>query len=174
MSPDKDKAMASTMESRYGLSLMDLLLDEGPEQDRLAAASALDRYHYLRNCLRRDLEMLLNTRRRCLSVPKDLREVEDSLLTFGIPDFSGANLSSEGQRELFRQAVEDAIRRHESRFYSVVVTLLENSESLDRTLRFRIEAFMRLDETSEPELVFDSVLEPLTCGIAVNNGNANG
>ena len=34
----------------------------------------------LRECLRRDLENLLNTRRRCLPAPPDLEELETSLV----------------------------------------------------------------------------------------------
>ena len=75
----------------------------------------------LKQSLRRDLENLLNTRRRCQGWPDDLDEWNVSLVNYGIPDIAGADLGSAENREEFRRAVDETIRRFEPRFQSVYV-----------------------------------------------------
>jgi type VI secretion system protein ImpF len=62
--------------------------------------------------------------------------------------------------------IEAAIRRWEPRFAQLAVSMVENSDPADRTLRFRIEALIYADPAPEP-LVFDSYLEPASRGVAV-------
>ena len=107
----------------------------------------------------RDLEDLLNTRQRWLGWPAHLAELKQSLVNYGIPDFTGSSMGSADSRDELRHAIEDVIRHHEPRFQSVTVHLLDNSEPLDRTLRFRIDALLRMHPAPEP-VVFDSALEP--------------
>ena len=111
--------------------------------------------------VRRDLENLLNTRRRCLPPPDDLTELERSLVHYGLPDFTGKSMATAESREEFRRVLEEVIRDWEPRFQTVSVTLLESAEPLDRTLRFRIDVLMYADPAPE-QLVFDSTLEPMT------------
>src|SRR5262245_17142478 len=121
-------------------SLLDRLLDDEPEVTREAAKSRHLLLRELKQAVRRDLENLLNTRRRCLPWPPDLKDLEQSLVSYGLPDFTGANMGSAQDREGFRRTVENLIRAHEPRFKRVKVHLLDNAEKLDRTLRFRIDA----------------------------------
>src|SRR5438128_90521 len=97
--------------------------------DRLTAGTSPVRGQSLKElklCVRRDLENLLNTRWRCKSWPPDLdEELEMSLVSYGIPDFSGANLSDPRDREDFRRILERVIRNFEPRFLSVNVVMLE-------------------------------------------------
>ena len=46
------------------------------------------------------------------------------------------------------------------------VKLKENAESLDRTLRFQIDALLLVEPAPEP-VVFDSTLEPVTGSVEV-------
>jgi type VI secretion system protein ImpF len=142
-------------------SVLDRLVDANPELEREPTKSRGQHLAELRQSVRRDLEWLLNTRRRCLGWPGDLGELEESLVNYGIPDFTAASMSSEDQRDQFRAAVETVIRRFEPRFQRVEVILLDNSDQLDRTLRFRIEALIYADPAPEA-MIFDSVLEPST------------
>jgi type VI secretion system protein ImpF len=87
-------------------------------------------------------------------------------VNFGIPDFTGANLASAESREQFRRVIETVIRKYEPRFKTVRVTLLDNVEPLDRTLRFRIDALLYAEPSPEP-LVFDSLLEPVSRSVQV-------
>lgn len=142
-------------------SVLDRLLDDEPETSREPPKSRHQVLRELKLSVRRDLEDLLNTRRRCGGWPADLKELERSLVGYGVPDFTGANMGSGEQREQFCRLLESVIRTCEPRFKAVQVRLLDNAESLDRTLRFRIDALLHAEPAPEP-VVFDSALEPGT------------
>jgi type VI secretion system protein ImpF len=147
-------------------SVLDRLLDDEPEVSREAPRSRNQMLRELKQSVRRDLEDLLNTRRRCLGFPPGLTELERSLVNYGIPDFLSGNMASAEGREQLCQALEAVIRTYESRFKTVKVHLLDSGDALDRTLRFRIDALLRADPAPEP-VVFDSSLEPGTGTIQV-------
>lgn len=152
-----------------------------PLTDEPMRSSVLDRLHQgnvpgrfagrqtlgqLVQSVQRDLEQLLNTRYRVSSWPPSLAELSRSLVNYGLPDFAGANMSSQSEREAFCRAVEDAIRWHEPRFLRVRVSLKESRDRLDRTLRFHIEAVVRA--TPDPaEVRFDSAVDPQSTRIHV-------
>jgi type VI secretion system protein ImpF len=116
--------------------------------------------------VRRDLENLLNTRRRCGVLPDGLDELDVSLTTYGLPDFSQFNLQQPEERERLRTEIEDTIRAFEPRFKSVRVALAGDPYQAERHLRFRIDALLRLQP--EPEQVaFDSELEPLSSTVEI-------
>ena len=142
-------------------SVLDRLIDDEPEQRREAPRNRSQVLRELKISVRRDLENLLNTRTRCLSWPPELTELKQSLLEYGIPDITGARIGSAKEREEYCRLMQAAIRQHESRFKTVRVTLVDNTESLDRTLRFRIDALLHADPAPEP-VVFDSSLQPST------------
>jgi type VI secretion system protein ImpF len=141
-------------------SVLDRLLDSAPGGSRDLPKSRGQTLADLRRAVRRDLEALLNTRQRCISWPSDLPELNRSLLSYGVRDFVSLGLSTPEQRKTFCHDVEEVIRRSEPRFVSVSVTLLENKESVDRTMRFRIEALMYADPAPEP-IVLDSTVDPV-------------
>lgn len=147
-------------------SVLDRLLDDEPEVNREAPRTRNQVLRELKQSVRRDLENLLNTRRRCLGWPAELMELEHSLVNYGLPDFLSANMASTEGREQFCQALEEVIRTCETRFKSVKVQLLDSGDPLDRTLRFRIDALLRADPAPEP-VVFDSAVEPGTGTIQV-------
>jgi type VI secretion system protein ImpF len=147
-------------------SVLDRLLDDDPTVTRETVKTRTQVLRELRQSLRRDLENLLNTRWRCASWPEDLEELEHSLVNYGIPDISGADLGSAQSRDEFAQIVERVLESYEPRFKSVRVTMLPNSGLLDRTLRFRIEALLYAEPAPEP-VSFDSTMEPLTGNVEV-------
>jgi type VI secretion system protein ImpF len=147
-------------------SVLDRLLDDDPAATREAARGRSQLLRDLKQSVRRDLENLLNTRRRGLSPPPGLSELEKSLVNYGLPDFVGARLSSADSREAFCRAIEEVIRTYEPRFKTVHVVPLTGDQPLDRTLRFRIDALLHADPAPEP-VVFDSALDPGTNTIAV-------
>lgn len=140
-------------------SVLDRLLDANPEMTRDPPKSRGQHLAELRRAVRRDLEALLNTRQRCISWPSDLTELDHSLISYGVRDFASMPLGTAAQRETFCRDIEAIIRRCEPRFVSVSVALLENSESVDRTMRFRIEALMYADPAPEA-IVFDLFVDP--------------
>jgi type VI secretion system protein ImpF len=147
-------------------SVLDRLLDDRPDERQDPARSRGQNLAMLRDAVRRDLEALLNTRRRCISPPRGLNELSTSLVEYGVPEFLSINAQSAEAREEFRLEVEQAIRRFEPRFQTVSVKLVEDPAQLDRTLRFRIDALMHAEPA--PEYVsFDSTLNPGTHSFSV-------
>jgi type VI secretion system protein ImpF len=151
-------------------SVLDRLLDDEPEVKSEPGRPRHQVMRDLKQAVRRDLENLLNTRRRCFPWPPGLTELEQSLVNYGAPDFTGANMGSSQGREQFRVAIERLIRRCEPRFKTVRVQMLDSTEPQDRTLRFRIDALLRADPAPEP-VVFDSALEPTTGAFQVKGGS---
>lgn len=152
-------------------SILDRLIDDEPENSREPTKMRNQVVAELRQSIRRDLENLLNTRWRSESWSPELTELERSLVRYGIPDISSANLSSERGRWEFIQTVEETIRIFEPRFKSVHVQFVENSDYADRTLRFRIDAMMYGHPAPEP-IVFDSAVEPSTGEFSVRGGGS--
>jgi type VI secretion system protein ImpF len=152
-------------------SVLDRLLDYDPQVSREAPASQHQVLRELKQSVRRDLENLLNTRVRNLSWPPHLEELNRSLVDYGLPDFTGMSLGSADDRAAFCRLVEAVIRRYEPRFQSVSVQPQDSAEPLDRTLRFRIDALLRVEPVPEP-VVFDSVVEPTTGDFQVRGASA--
>jgi len=118
----------------------------------------------------RDLEHLLNTRRRCLGSPADYKELNTSVIDYGIPDFTGLNMSRPSEREQTRATIERAIRQFEPRLRNVVVTVLTNVDRADRRLRLRIAGVLRSEPVPE-RVEFDSEVDPSTTTVSISNAH---
>lgn len=140
-------------------SVLDRLLDDEPDKKSELPASRAQLLRDMKQSVRRDLENLLNTRWRCVEWPPAMSDLETSLVNYGIPDFTGANMGAPSDRETLRRVVEDVVRRFEPRFKTVRVDILKNSDDADRTVRFRIDALLHAEPAPEP-VVFSSELEP--------------
>jgi type VI secretion system protein ImpF len=148
-----------TKQPRLLLSVLDRLLID----TNLTSIREPDRYtvDHLRQAVGRDLELLLNTRQRCLALPEGMDELPHSLMNYGLPDFAGANITTDEQKMALRKEVEATIRHFEPRLKNVRVELMDTSQSLDRSLRLRIDATVEAEPIAE-HVVYDSVLEPVT------------
>jgi type VI secretion system protein ImpF len=144
-------------EVRIVPSVLDRLLDDRPEESREAPASRQTSLRLLKQSVRRDLEWLLNTRVDPNHPAEDTSQVAKSIACFGLPDFTSWNVRGGADQETLRKAVEDAVARFEPRLEGVSVTL-ETVSEVDRTLRFRIEARLRVEPVPEP-VTFDSLLQ---------------
>lgn len=147
-------------------SVLDRLMDFDPGVSTEPPQSRAQLLRELRASVRRDLELLLNTRQRFAEVPPDYTEAAKSILTYGLADFSGAGPSGTKERQEICRKIEMVIRRNEPRLLAVKVDLVTDADPLDRTLRFRIDALMRADPAPEP-VVFDTVMEPTTTTFTV-------
>ncbi|OAI38766.1 hypothetical protein AYO40_06415 [Planctomycetaceae bacterium SCGC AG-212-D15] len=141
------------------LSLLDRLQDDEPNLSRDPPVSRAEELVRLKQAIRRDLENLLNARRRSVSWPAHLAELARSLVNYGLPDLTGLDTGTSESREDLRRTLESVIRTFEPRFKTVRVHLLDNAEPLDRTLRFRIDGLVSADPVPEP-VVYDSTVEP--------------
>jgi type VI secretion system protein ImpF len=144
---------------RFQVALLDRLIDLAPDQSRDAAFAGGDSLTALRNGVRRDLEALLNSRRRWRSWPASMKELAVSPIGFGIPDFSAGAFNDPAQREELRLEIEETIRRFEPRFVSVSVTLSETDTSLESALRLRIDTVLHAEPAPEP-VAFDTYFDP--------------
>jgi type VI secretion system protein ImpF len=153
-------------------SVLDRLLNDNPESNYEPAASRHQVLRELKVSVRRDLENLLNTRIRCLSVPDDCKELsKNSLVNYGIPDITGETLDSVQDCEAFCKNLEKIIRRYEPRFQKVTVTPTQATNAEDRTFHFRIDALLIAEPAPEP-IIFDSELRPETGGFEVKEADA--
>ena len=150
-------------------SVLDRLLDDDPGASAEPARNRSQMLRELKLAVRRDIESLLNARRRNVVIPPGLPELANSLLTYGIPDFSGTGPATDDQRDAFCRMLETVIRQGEPRLLRVSVELAGDPNETDRTLRFRIDALLRADPSPEP-VIFDSTLEPATHQFAVQGG----
>jgi type VI secretion system protein ImpF len=150
-------------------SVLDRLLDDDPVVPTEPARNRSQMLRDLKLSVRRDIESLLNARRRNVVLPRELPELAQSLLSYGVADFSGTGPATAKQREGFCRALEAVIRANEPRLLEVRVELASNPEPGDRTLRFRIDALLRADPSPEP-VIFDSTLEAATHTFAVAGG----
>jgi type VI secretion system protein ImpF len=144
-------------EVRITPSVLDRLLDDRPDQSRDAPATRQTSLRLLKDAVRRDLEWLLNARMTSESVSEELPEVARSLAAYGLPDLTSANVHDPDSRDDLRRAIEKAVTVFEPRLEGVEVELDRVIEG-ERSVRFRIEARLRVEPTPEP-VVFDTMLQ---------------
>jgi type VI secretion system protein ImpF len=154
------------------LSLLDRLIDEEPDKLRDPPSSPAESLDLLRRSVRRDLEALLNTRRRWRSWPESYAELSTSPLGYGIGDFSSGAFNDPRRRELLRYEVEQTIRRFEPRLVRVNVTLLDPKEELEAMVRLRIEGLLRVEPAPDP-IAFDTLVDAATAEIVVKASVGN-
>jgi type VI secretion system protein ImpF len=163
---DGGRDMSRKPTPRAQLPLLDRLIDDNPGEKQDPPMSSIEALEALRRSVRRDLEALLNARRRWRSWPSELRELAASPVGFGLPDLSSGALADNKRREEYRAEVEATIRRFEPRLARVRVSLSGDSTPLDNTLRLRIDGLLHADPAPEP-VAFDTVVEPGTSEVTV-------
>jgi type VI secretion system protein ImpF len=106
----------------------------------------------LKRAVARDLEWLLNTRCWLPSMPEELPEARESLLTYGIPDLSPYSWISTTDAEQVCRLMEQAIRAFEPRLLprSVKVLFVPSDSVDDFAMRFHIDAVLHVDPITEP------------------------
>ncbi len=142
---------------RVTASVLDRLLDFEPKASQDAPKSRSKSLRELKQSVRRDLEWLFNTRSYIGEIDEKLEETPNSVVAFGLPDFTGISVRSHLELKSLRQSIETAIKNYEPRFLDVKVTL-EPINNSDRILNFKVEAFLNIEPSPEP-IVFDTVLE---------------
>jgi len=148
------------------MPLLDRLIDEAPERAQDVPPAPAEAQGLLRRSVQRDLEALLNARRRWRSWPPSLTQLAVSPLSFGIPDCTGGNFHDPGAGETLRRDIEDTIRRFEPRFRSVHVSIVRSDNSSETTLRLRIEALLQAEPAPEP-VAFDTLVDAVTASVLV-------
>jgi type VI secretion system protein ImpF len=143
------------------MSLLDRLIDEAPDLSFDPPRSRTEELRVIRETFRRDIEAILNTRRRCLSPPAELRALKAALPYCGVSDLVGMSLATQQERASLLHSLEEAIRTFEPRFRSVELSLVQARDPLDRVLRIRIEAVTQIEQAHGP-IVLETALDPAT------------
>jgi type VI secretion system protein ImpF len=146
------------LDPRITPSLLDRLTDHEPGIRDEPIMSRNQGLRALKAALWRDMNALLNTKRREEELPEQFTETTRSLLTYGIPDFTAYSLKSPADQNRLRRAIEAAIRRFEPRLEKINVTIQLPDET-DPTIRFRVDAFLQIEPAPEP-VSFETVLPP--------------
>ena len=152
------------------LSLVDRLMDLDPDTGREVRPSPWEEMREFKAALCRDLAALLNTRRAEEDFPAGFEEATNSLLSFGVADFTSYDLKNGAEQERLRRSIERAVRQFEPRLAGVRVTV-EEPNPLKPVLQFQIEAVLRMDASGEPVL-FDVTLQRESRRIAVSGGGS--
>ena len=159
-------------QQRAQLPLLDRLIDDAPNVERDAALSLAEAVALLRRSVRRDIEGLLNARRRWRSWPEGYDQLAVSPVGYGITDFAAGAFNDADQRDRLRSQIEETIRRFEPRLAQVNVVLIDSDNTLDGTLRLRIEALLRTEPAPEP-ITFDTLVDPATTEVQVKSNSAD-
>lgn len=118
--------------------------------------------------VRRDMEDLLNTRQSSAGLPEEFHEVIHSLIAYGLPDLTSLNAFTPQQREDIGRIIEAVVGLFEPRLKEIRATMIEGSSNKERTVRFRIDAKLRVDPA--PEVAFDTILELTTGQASIKQG----
>jgi type VI secretion system protein ImpF len=145
-------------EQTVTVSFLDRLIDYDPKSPADQPPSRARSIRQLKASLRRDLEWLLNTRRRPDAAGKEFRELEKSLFNYGLEDVTAMSWVSYKDRVSLTKMIEQAVSIFEPRISRIKVVSVDSSPGAKHVLRFQIEGLLDMDPA--PELItFDTVLQ---------------
>lgn len=151
-------------------SIIDRLVDPNPDLSQDPPLSTTEQIRELREGLRRDLEALLNTRRRPTAPPSACEELGDALVSYGVDGMVSANLVTDEAKLRLARVIERRITLFETRLSDVRVTILKSRSNGERALRMRIQATFRVHE-GMPPISFESMIDPSTQRFLVEAAN---
>jgi type VI secretion system protein ImpF len=148
-------------------SLLDRLIDLNPESRHEMPVSEGEQLREFRAALCRDLTALLNTRRAAQDFDPVYVEAANSLLSFGVIDFTSHNLKKGTALDQLRLSIERAIRQFEPRLERVTVAV-EEADAQRLLLHLQISADLRTEAGSS--VVFDATVQSDSRRVAVSGG----
>ena len=134
-------------------SLLDRLLDDDPTVQNEPPWRQTTIIRNIRESVRRDLRTLLNSHHWLEHIPSSLKELETSLVNYGLPDSHSLELREGRPAVRLSRLIEEAVRNFEPRLQGVRVTPVEGDTLMvdgSRTLRFNIEAVLVVEPLREP------------------------
>lgn len=131
------------------------LIDEAPHLQSEKKSGTQVLLHEFYEQIRQDLERLLNTRLNNIEWPEKYNELKNSVINYGINDFTLNFFGEKANHPKLCQMIKEAISRFEPRIHHVHVIPIESDTPLDRVLKLRIECEIDLKPTSIPA-VFES------------------
>lgn len=163
--------MSERTAPRLRMPLLDRLMDADPDAPPALPPTHAEAVEALRSAVRRDLELLLNARRRRLPPPAHCEELTVSPIGYGVPDPTSGSFTDEDRRRTLAAEVEAVVQRFEPRLTNVRVFLSNmDPELLDRALRVRIEGLLRTEPVPEA-VTFETLVRPNTLDVAVRQAS---
>ncbi|HUK16938.1 MAG TPA: type VI secretion system baseplate subunit TssE [Bryobacteraceae bacterium] len=145
-------------EQTVTLSVIERLTDRDPVVAAEPPLTRAQSVRQLKASLRRDLEWVLNTRRRPDAVESEYKELEQSLFNYGLPDISNMSWDSARDRSRVSRMIEKTIGTFEPRIKRLKVVAAEAAPGAKHVLRFQIEGLLDMDPAPE-HISFDTVLQ---------------
>jgi len=145
-------------EQTVTVSVIERLIDREPAVAAEPPLTRAQSVRHLKASLRRDLEWLLNTRRRPDAVETEFKELEQSLFNYGLPDISTMSWDSARDRSRLTRMIEKTIAMFEPRIKRLKVVAAEGAPGIKHVLRFQIEGLLDMDPAPE-HISFDTVLQ---------------
>jgi len=145
-------------EQTVTVSVIERLIDRDPTVAAEPPLTRAQSVRQLKASLRRDLEWLLNTRRRPDAVESEFKELEQSLFNYGLPDISAMSWDSARDRSRLTRLIEKTINMFEPRVKRLKVVAAEGGAGAKHVLRFQIEGLLDMDPSPE-HVSFDTVLQ---------------
>lgn len=140
-------------------SLLSRLIDDNPQASADSHFNLFTDLPALQQDIKHNLETLLNTRQECHKASNDLIEVEQSVLRYGIADFSQLQFGLLQQQNALCAQIQQAIINFEPRLQNVTVTRLgDNNQDDNRQLHLQIRADIHLKPNSKAA-VFETSLD---------------
>src|SRR5215475_415942 len=139
----------TTPEFALTVSVLDRLIDTDPKNSQEAQVTRSQSVRQLKDSLRRDLEWLLNTRKIAFPPDASMKELNRSVYTFGLPDFTGYKMSSPAEHAKLLRVIQNCVKLFEPRLANIKVVPIEAGAALSRTLRLRIEGLLLIEPAPE-------------------------
>jgi type VI secretion system protein ImpF len=130
-------------------SVLDRLVDASTQGSGAPAWYDLDQ---MTAAVERDLEDLLNTRQTHQGACDDYPEVQQSLLTYGLPDAASMIADTPQQRLQLARRIEQIVSRFEPRLKQTRVRVLDPIDHVKRVLRFQIVGRLQVEPAVDLEL----------------------
>jgi type VI secretion system protein ImpF len=146
---------------KFSPSLLDKLTDDEPTHAKDTLNVNQPSYQEFKQSLQRDLQAFFNSPRTFLTWPEHWQELSNSLLNYGIADFSRCSVAAEYSYERFRQQLEQALTLAETRLQNIRVIIEESNKNSTHTIYLRIEAMVYC-EPHYQEVIVRSSIDPLT------------
>jgi type VI secretion system protein ImpF len=145
------------------------ILDRLIERDPNAAGSVQYRqpsFNQAKAAVARDLENLLNCKNFFTPFPEAFKELNRSVMAYGLPDFTAMNPRGLSEKSELLHAVERAIQFFEPRLKNVMVSL-DDSDNDARRILFKISALLVMEPFVE-SVHFDTYFEVNRCKYSIS------
>jgi len=154
---DQDKYFSPSKPSKITAPLLSRLIDQQPDIQYERESGRDIQVPELYEAIRNNLENILNTRKPCLQVPHYFTELEQSLINYGMPDFANSYYGNHHAQNRLCQDIKSLIQHFEPRLQQIQVTVQKNDQAVERILKLRIEAMLKLIPKPSPA-IFESAM----------------